>query len=242
MAINQPIPDPTGQGCLITGSDTEIGKTIVTSALVAHSLQYGDPQSLAVMKPVQTGEDGDGEWYRALFPDLSQPPETLNPLRFAAPLAPPLAADREGRSIDLAPVWQGLQTLLSTYPRVLVEALGGLGSPVTHEWTVADLAAAWHLPVVIVVPIKLGAIAQAVANVALARQHGLTIRGLILNSPTPEAQHRQGDWAPPEMITRLTQVPVLGTLPWLENPRDRAALAAAAAPIALEALWFTPTA
>ena len=221
---------------LIVGSDTDVGKTIVTTALLAYWLQYQNPAQIAVMKPLQTGI-GDRERYGELFPDLHQAPDTLTPLRFEAPLAPPLAADREGRTIDLAPVWTGLQTLRQQYPQVLVEALGGLGSPVTHEWTVADLAAAWQLPIVLVIPVKLGAIAQTVANVALARQHRLTLRGIILNCPNAEAMERREDWTPIALMERLTQVPIFGTLPWLADDRDRHQLAQAAAQLNLEALW-----
>lgn len=227
------------QPLLIVGSDTDVGKTIVTTALLAYWLQHRDPSQIAVMKPLQTGV-GDRERYGDLFPDLHQPADTLTPLRFEAPLAPPLAADREGRTIDLAPVWRVLQTLTQQYPQVLVEALGGLGSPVTHEWTVADWAAAWQLPVVLVIPVKLGAIAHTVANVALARQHHLTLRGIILNCPNAAAVERQGDWTPVPLIEQLTQVPVLGTLPWLADDRDRVQLAAAAAHLNLEALWPLP--
>ncbi len=233
---------------LIAGSDTDVGKTVVTTALLAHGLRYGDPAEIAVMKPLQTGY-GDRECYSRLFPDLTQNPADLNPLWFSAPLAPPLAADQEGRTIDLAPVWEALQRLLGQHQRVLVEALGGLGSPVTHEWTVADLAAAWHLPLVLVIPVKLGAIAQTVANVALARQHHLSLRGLILNCRTPEAETQQDVWAPIPLLENLTQTPVLGVLPWLEAPRDaqrasqmgyRAALEVAATHLNLDALW-TPS-
>ena len=118
----------------------------------------------------------------------------------------------------------------------MVEALGGLGSPVTDEWTIADLAAAWHLPIVLVVPIKLGAIAQTVANVALARQHQLTVRGIVLNCSQPLTLEEQQNWAPISLIERLTQLPVLGTMPYLENIEALTALAAAASNLNLEAL------
>ncbi len=222
-------------GLMITGTDTDIGKTVVTSALVAHWQRHHGLDSLGLMKPVQTGL-GDRELYTDLF-DLGQTPEQITPLQFEAPLAPPLAADREGRTIDLAPIWTGLSQLLAQRQWVLVEALGGLGSPVTHEWTVADWAAAWRLPIVLVVPVKLGAIAQAVANVALARQHQLSVRGIILNCTSPEAVDRQTDWAPIPLITTLTQIQVLGVLPWLSDPRDLTQLSQGADPLNPESLW-----
>ena len=78
-----------------------------------------------MLKPVQSGE-GDREFYQQVFfPALSL--EAINPQYFAAPLAPPLAADLEGRSIDLAMIWQTLETMTQNHDWVLVEAAGGVG-------------------------------------------------------------------------------------------------------------------
>ncbi|MEM7648419.1 MAG: dethiobiotin synthase [Cyanobacteria bacterium P01_A01_bin.70] len=221
-------------GLLLTGTDTEVGKTVVTTAIAAYWLKHFTAASLGLIKPVQSGI-GDFETYTQLF-DLAQTADSIAPQRFAAPLAPPLAAAQEGKTIDLTVVWQHLSQLLAERQFVLVEALGGLGSPVTEEWTIADLAAAWHLPIVLVVPIKLGAIAQAVANTALARQHQLSVKGLILNCTAPLTLEEQQNWAPIELIERLTQLPVLGKMPYLEEPLNHAALVAAASDLNLEAL------
>ncbi|MEO1296882.1 MAG: dethiobiotin synthase [Cyanobacteria bacterium J06636_16] len=226
---------PVRNGLLITGTDTEVGKTVVTSALTAYWLQHFPKASLGLMKVVQSGL-GDFEQYQRLF-NLDQDPETIAPQRFSAPLAPPLAAAQEGKAVDLEPVWQALSQLLANRQFVLVEALGGLGSPVTEEWTVADLAAAWRLPIVLVVPVKLGAIAQAVANIALARQNRLFIRGIVLNSTQPLSPEERANWAPVELIERMTQVPVLGYLPFLSDPENLSDLAAAASALSLEAVW-----
>jgi dethiobiotin synthetase len=112
-----------------------------------------------------------------------------------------------------------------------------LGSPVTDEWTVADLAAAWRLPIVLVVPIKLGAISQAVANTALARQHNLTVQGIILNCLAPLTLEQQQNWAPIDLIERLTHLPVLGQMPYLPAYEDVEQLSQAAAQLSLEAIW-----
>ncbi|MFH7243808.1 MAG: dethiobiotin synthase [Spirulina sp.] len=219
---------------LVAGTDTEVGKTVVTSALLAYWRRYCPRQSVGILKPLQSGQ-GDRELYqRVFFPNL--PLEAIAPQYFEAPLAPPLAAALEQRSIDLGVVWKTLQTLAQNHDWVLVEGLGGLGSPVTDELTVADLAAAWHLPVVLVVPVKLGAMAQAVANVALARQAKLNLRGIILNCPQPIGPGDIERWAPAEMITRFTQVPVLGVCPYLEQPESLEALAQAAQDLQLDAL------
>jgi dethiobiotin synthetase len=219
---------------LISGTDTDAGKTVLTTALAAYWYTHCSDRRLALLKPLQSGE-GDRELYQRLF-DLQQSPAEVNPLYFQAPLAPPLAAELEQRAIDLAIPWQTLQRLQQAYDYVLVEGLGGLGSPVTRELTVADLARDWRLPTVLVVPVRLGAIGQAVATVALARQSKLDLKGIVLNCGQPRTATEIAQWAPADLIQSLTQTSVLGLLPYLPDCRDRPALAAAAANLDLEIL------
>jgi dethiobiotin synthetase len=218
----------------ITATDTETGKTVLTTALIAYWQTYCQSRRLGVMKPIQSGV-GDRERYTQLFA-LDQTLEEINPLYLAAPLAPPVAAQQEGRSIDLAPILSAFLNLQNQRDFVIVEALGGLGSPITHELIVADLARDWQFPTVLVVPVKLGAIAQAVANVALARQMGVNLRGIILNCPQPTTIEEQQNLAPIDLIQSLTQTPILGIIPYLENLDDIAMLAKIAARLYLEKL------
>ena len=218
---------------LITGTDTETGKTVLTTALAAYWQRFVSP-SLGIMKPIQAGI-GDRELYSQLF-ILNQSIDEINPLYFDAPLAPPIAAAKEGRTIDLGLVWQKFQQLIAARDLVLVEALGGLGSPITNEFTVADLAAEWRLPTVLVVPVKLGAISQAVANVALARLTGVALKGIILNCVQPVTKAQINDLTPVDLIQSLTNIPILGCLPYLENPTDLDKLAQVAANLDLERL------
>ncbi|NJM59666.1 MAG: ATP-dependent dethiobiotin synthetase BioD [Oscillatoriales cyanobacterium RU_3_3] len=217
---------------LITGTDTDAGKTVLTSALAAYWQMYFPDRALAIMKLLQTGT-GDRELYTSLFA-LDQTPEELNPLHFNAPLAPPIAAEREGRSIELDKVWKALQSLKDRKDFVLVESLGGLGSPVTWELTVADIARDWRLTGVLVVPVKLGAIGQVVANVALARQTNVNLRGIVLNCTQERSTQEIADWTPIELIESLTQLPVFGILPHLDDPNDLFKLAKAASELDLE--------
>jgi dethiobiotin synthetase len=222
----------------IAATDTDAGKTVLTSALAAYWLQHFPNQTLGVMKPFQTGV-GDRELYLRLF-DLPQTPEELNPVHFQAPLAPPLAADLENREVSLEVAWQTFERLRSRNDFVLVEGLGGLGSPVTHQTIVADLAWDWRLPTVLVVPVKLGAIGQAIAQVALARQSKLYIKGIVLSCPQPCTPEMIHQWADAAMIESFTRVPVLGILPHLADPTDKIALAQAAAQLNLEQLIPLP--
>lgn len=217
---------------LITATDTEAGKTVLTTALAAYLQKY--QSRWGIMKLIQAGV-GDRELYARLFP-LNQSIEEINPLYFDAPLAPPIAAAKEGRGVDLGVVWQALEKLRSTREWVLVEALGGLGSPVTNEFTVADLAALWRLPTILVVPVKLGAISQAVANVALAKMTGVRLVGIVLNCGQFHTPEEINDLTPKDLIQSLTNVPVLGCMPYLDNPTDLDKLAEVAANLDLEVL------
>ena len=212
---------------LITGTDTDAGKTVITAALAAYWQKYYPQRSLGIMKPIQSGV-GDRELYQSLF-NLKQSAEEITPLYFQAPLAPPIAAAKENRQVDLAIAWRTLLSLQKQRDFVLVESLGGLGSPVTNELTVADLAGEWRLKTILVVPVRLGAIAQAVANVALARQTKINLRGIILNCTQPRTEEEIADLTPPDLIRSLTNIPVLGCVPYLENPRDLEKLAEVAA-------------
>lgn len=183
------------------------------------------------MKPIQSGE-GDRELYHQLFSGQSL--TEITPLYFQAPLAPPIAAEREGREIELGKAWQQFQLLMETRDFVLVESLGGLGSPITRETIVADLAWDWRLPTVLVVPVRLGAIAQAVANVALARQSRVHLKGIVLSCVQPCTEQEIADWAPADLIQSLTQTPVLGCLPHVKDPTDLVELAQVASNLNLE--------
>ncbi len=219
---------------LIAGTDTNVGKTVLTTALIAYWQKHNSRYRLGMMKPIQSGT-GDRELYTRLF-DLDQSSESITPLYFEAPLAPPIAAEREGREVRLDLVWQAFQTLHQQRDWVLIEALGGLGSPITYEMTVADLARDWHLPTVLVVPVKLGAIGQAVANVALARQCHIHLKGIVLNCVQPCSEETIADWAPADLIQSLTHTPVLGCIPYLTDPTDLAKLAQVASALTLEEL------
>ncbi len=196
---------------LITGTDTDTGKTMITTALRAYYQQYFSGLEIGLMKLLQTGVGGDAEFYQQYFDDV------VIPLQFSAPVAPPIAAASENKSIDLAIVWQSLLKLQQTKDLVLVEALGGLGSPITDELTIADIAGSWHLETILVVPVKLGAIAHTVANIALARQNKVKIRGIIFNCTQPCSDEQINQWTPKDLVESLTQIPVLGYFPYLES-------------------------
>lgn len=212
---------------LISGTDTGVGKTVVTSALAAYLTRYCSHRRFALLKPIQSGT-GDREHYVQHF-NLSQSLDQINPLYFETPIAPPLAADVEGRTVDLGVAWRTFEALQRDYDDVLVEGVGGLGTPITHELTVADLARDWQLPTVLVVPVRLGAIGQAIAQVALARQSRVPLRGLVISCTQPDASEYLDQWASIPLLESFTRCPVLGVMPYGKEDSDLAILAQMAA-------------
>jgi dethiobiotin synthetase len=201
---------PQAPALLIAGTDTGVGKTVLTSALAAYRRRFFPAQSLGLMKLMQTGV-GDREWYQDRFGADPQT-ELLTPLQFTAPLAPPLAARLEGKAVDLAPVWQGLTALQNNHSFVLV------------------------------VGVKLGCLGQALAQTALARQAKVNLRGFVLSCAEPESQVCLEDWANIPLLEAMSQLPVLGVVPYLaeEQRRDLNVLAEAAAYLDLEKLSWGP--
>lgn len=214
---------------LIVGTNTDVGKTILTACLSVYLQKYQHQKSFSILKLMQTGV-GDYEFYSQLNLPI------VVPLRFSAPLAPPVAAQLEGKTVDLKLVWQELVNLQSQKDFLLVEALGGLGSPVTEELTVADLAGEWRLETVLVADVRLGAIAQIVANVALARQAKIKLKGIILNCVQEITPEELENLAPKRLIENLTNMPILGVIPYLKNCQDLHQLTQVASNLDLEML------
>ena len=210
-----------GNSLLIAGTDTDVGKTVVGSALIAYWRHFFSDSRLGVIKLMQTGI-GDRQWYEKFCDEQTA---LRVPLEYKAPVAPPVAAALEGRNIDLGVVWRSLQKLQEESDFVIAESLGSLGSPVTNELVVADLAGEWRLPTVMVVPVRLGSIGQTIGQVSVARERKVNLKGIILSCGDPDSPSLVDELAPPEMIQRLTQVPLLGVMPYVEKMDSRQLLA-----------------
>ncbi len=219
----------------IAGSDTSVGKTILTTILASY-LADRMPGKVGIFKPVQSGR-GDWEYYHQQL-TTHQTPDEICPLYFSTPLAVPLAADREGKNVDLGLLWQSYQNLKEKYQVLLIEGTGGIGSPITWEYTGADLARDWRLPTVLVVPVRLGSMTQAISSCALARERAVDLRGIIFNCVQPYTEEEIYDFVAPDRLALLTQVPILGVVPCLETFHDREELKLIAAGLDLGLLGF----
>lgn len=223
---------------LVAGSGAQVGKTVVMTALIAYWQRYFANRRLGIMKPIEckpASIEPDAEQLIRLFA-LDQSASEIAPVTLQANAAPAIAAAREGMQIQIGTIWQQLQQLQQQRDFVLLEAWGGLGAPLIDETTVADLAWDWQLPTVLVVSVQPDTLADAVANVALARQSKIHLKGIILNATQPCSQQEWADWAPADLIQALTRKPVIGCIPYLSDPLDRDALVRVAATWELERL------
>jgi len=167
----------------ITGTDTGVGKTYFT-ALLTRALRRQGLDTLA-LKPLCCGDRDDVEILRRASDDSATEDE-INPVWLAAPTAPLVAAQRENREVDFDALVAWFSELKSQRESLLVEGAGGWLVPVTRTQTVADLAVAFQLPVLVVVANRLGCLNHALLTVESIRARGLACAGLILDSLTAD--------------------------------------------------------
>jgi dethiobiotin synthetase len=180
-------------GLFITGTDTGVGKTYV-AAIIARSLAASG-RRVGVYKPAASGciRDAHGSLVSddavTLWEAAGRPGDLQHvcPQRFAAPLAPHLAARAEGREIDAGLLRRGLDYWRSRSEIVLVEGAGGLMSPLGDEEYVADLARDLGFPLIVVTRNILGTINATLQTLITASVYrgGLAVAGVVLNHPAP---------------------------------------------------------
>jgi dethiobiotin synthetase len=206
------------RGLFITGTDTGIGKTYV-GALVARAL-VALGHRVGVYKPAASGCSRQGDSLVSLDAmtlwRAAGSPGTLAevcPQRFAAPLAPHLAAELEGKRLDASLLRRGLEVWLDRSEIVLVEGAGGLMSPLGHDEYVADLAYDFGFPLLVVARNGLGVINHVLQTLITAAtfREGLDVAGIVLNQPEPAADDASIEQNARE-IRRRAVPPVLAEL------------------------------
>jgi len=178
------------QGIYVTGTDTGIGKTVASCALL-HALRAGGMRAVG-MKPVASGcELVDGELRNAdalalqSASDPRPPYADLNPYALPLPLAPELAARDAGITIALEPLRAAHARLRARADVVVVEGVGGWAAPLSSTIDQADLVLALDLPVVLVVGLRLGCLNHALLSHAAIAADGCVLAGWIANRLDP---------------------------------------------------------
>jgi dethiobiotin synthetase len=217
------------RGVFVTGTDTEVGKTVLAGAVCAALAARG--LTVAAFKPVITGLDQEaGEWPRdheLLAAATGQEPDAVAPYRFGPPVSPHYAAELAGAPVEPARLLELARAAGRLADALVCEGLGGLLVPLTSGYLVRDLAVDLALPLLIAARTGLGTINHTLLTVEAARAAGLTVAGVVMTpwpaDPEPiEASNRA-------TVERLGQLPVTG-LP----PTDPGSLAAAGEQLPLD--------
>ena len=211
----------TPTGIFITGTDTEIGKTVVAGGLAAALKAAG--VNVGVMKPIASGgaehkgrivsEDAIFLKHAAQVDDAL---DLINPICLRHPLAPSVAAEIEGVAIDLRKIDDAFAQLCQRHEFIVVEGVGGIAVPICEEMLVADMAQRFQLPLVIVARPNLGTINHTVLTVEFAKSYNLEICGIVLNASQEESKGLAEETNPKE-LERLTHLPILGIAPFDER-------------------------
>jgi len=211
-----------GKGIFITGTDTGVGKTLITGGLAA--IFRGKGIDVGVMKPAESGcrrEDGQLVPEDALFlKEMSGCQDDLlliNPYTLEHAISPAQAAEIEGVDIKLEVIRKAYAALASKHELVLVEGAGGLLSPLNSQLFMADLPAELgNIPILVVARDILGAINHTLLTISYARGEGINVLGIVANrtSPTRELANVYNE----EALERWASVPFLGTVPFLLRP------------------------
>lgn len=204
----------------VTGTDTDVGKTRIATAMLDCAAQIG--LSTLGYKPVSAGCELTPQGLRnadALAlqqaSSLSVSYEQVNPIAYADPVAPHLAAKRQGERISLAQISQGLDSLLAIKPDILlVEGAGGWRLPLGHGHFMSDFAAQRKMPVILVVGMKLGCLNHALLTVEAIKQDGLPIAGWIANQIVPQMDYYTDNL---QALGELIDAPLLGSVPFLDE-------------------------
>lgn len=206
----------------VIGTDTNVGKTYVASALVQHFVQSG--LKTVGMKPIASGcqlnQQGEliNEDALALInaSNVSVPLDLINPYRFAPAIAPHIAAEQAGVEISLESIAQAYLQLSNLADAVIVEGAGGFFVPLNQTETLADLALQLNIPIVLVVGMRLGCINHALLTVEAIQARGLSLAGWVANQIDPNFDRFE------ENLSSLQQridAPCLSVVRWHEDVR-----------------------
>jgi dethiobiotin synthetase len=217
-------------GIFVTGTDTGVGKTLVSTQLTAAAVRRG--LRVGVMKPVASGAQRSGGLLRnddalQLIAASGRPLqyEQVNPYCFEAAIAPNLAASDAGVSVDPLQVRRAAGAVAAGANWLVVEGIGGWRTPLGNGLSAADLALTLHLPVLLVVGLRLGCLNHAALTFEAIEQSGLPFAGWISSHIDPQMQRASDNLAALAQILGrgpLAVYPWQPAAPTLESQSDAA--------------------
>lgn len=216
---------PSRFACFVTGTDTEIGKTLVSSAILYKLASSG--VRACGMKPVAAGAElRDGALHNddadmlIAAGNVHLPASITTPYMLREPAAPHIAAALEGVTIESAPIIAAFAEIQAASDAVVVEGVGGFRVPFNESFDSADLATQLNLPVILVVGMRLGCISHALLTVEAIVARGLVLAGWVANTVDFDMRFEQENI---EALAQRIPAPLLGRVPRLHTPTAAAA-------------------
>lgn len=216
------------RGFWVTGTDTGVGKTRVSAALLAAYAALGF--RCVGMKPVAAGAElRDGVWQNEdvrilrATANVDAPAELVNPYLFRQPIAPHIAADNKGERIGIPRIRAAFEALSERADVLIVEGVGGFRVPLSAQHDTADLAAALGLPVILVVGLRLGCLNHALLSAEAIERRDLRLAGWVANRLEPAMPAYDANV---DALRQRLQGPLLAELPHAPDARPEVAAGA----------------
>ncbi len=206
--------------CFITGTDTGVGKTLVSAAFV-HALARAGLKAVG-MKPVAAGTlEIDGRQANEDVDTLAAEASIALPVQMTSPYilreacAPHVAAALEGVAIEKSVLFDAYRQTAERAEAVVVEGVGGFRVPLSDGFDTADLAAGLALDVILVVGLRLGCLNHALLSAESIAARGLKLAGWVANQIDPAMPHQQANLA---ALQAGLSAPLVGVVPWMDTP------------------------
>lgn len=207
------------QSYFVTGTDTGVGKTVITAA-IAGCLTKRDID-VGVMKPIASGNPQKNGFRSSDVSLLHQAAgvkdseEMINPVFLPLPASPYDATKILNLPVDMPMIFEKFQELLKRHQMLLVEGIGGIMTPITKNFFVADMIKAMGLETIIITRASLGTLNHTVMTVKMCQQYKIPVKGIIVNyfdeKGTPSERNA------PNTIYELTGIPIIGIVPFVKD-------------------------
>ena len=203
----------------ITGTDTGVGKTSIMAGLARSMSKLG--VDVGVMKPIATGYPSKDGFKSADVTkiveaaSIKDPENLINPVFLSLPTSPYDATKLLDLSVDMSLIFAQFKKLLSLHEMLLVEGIGGIMTPITKNFYVADMIKQMGIETIIVTRATIGTLNHTVMTCKMCKEYGIKIHGLVINNfdekGTPAEKNA------PSTLYELTNIPILGTIPFIKD-------------------------
>lgn len=232
------------KGFFITGTDTGVGKTVITGAIIKAMRSRGI--DACAMKPIETGclrvgnilYPSDGMFLKGIAV-MDDDIKHITPYCFEKPVAPFVASEMEGTGIDIDVIGNEFKYLMKKYGSVVVEGIGGILVPIKKDYFVIDLIKQLEQPLIVVSKPSLGTINHTLLTIDYALKKGIKVAGIIINFSRPQ-DNSTAEQTNKAVLQQISPVPVIGTFPHIENIECKALESAALKFLDIEALLNIP--